>query len=62
MVYIYTDLDGKEHELHNTLRVEEMVDIVSGEVKGYRVKGIFTDDKISKETYEAIVKFRKSGR
>jgi hypothetical protein len=59
MAYTYKDLDGKEHELYDSLRAEEMIDIVTNEVKGYRVKGTLTDDKISKETYEAIVKIRK---
>ena len=56
MAYVYKDLDGIEHELYANIKVEEIIDITSGGVVGYRAKGDFIDDRISKETYEAIKK------
>lgn len=56
MIYTYKDLDGNDHELYENLRVEEVTDVVSGKVTGYRVRGPYVDYPISKETYEAIKK------
>lgn len=58
MAYTYKDINGKEHELYDSLVAEEIIDVVTGEVNGYRVKGAFTNNRISKETYEAIMKIR----
>jgi hypothetical protein len=56
MILMYRDLEGKEHEFYNGLSVEEVVDVVSEKVIGYKIRGPYVDDNISKETYEAIKK------
>lgn len=54
MAFVFKDLAGNEHELYEGMKVEQMEDIVTRKVMGYRVKGPFTNYEISKETYEAI--------
>lgn len=61
MAYVYKDIDGHEHELYDEITAEEVIDITSGEVIGYVARGGYSDYRISKETYEAIIKKRGNG-
>ncbi len=56
MAYVFKDVDGNEHELYDNNIVEEIIEITSGDVIGYRVKGVYSSYSISKETYDAIKK------
>ncbi|MDF2906824.1 MAG: hypothetical protein K0R34_2145 [Herbinix sp.] len=58
MAYVYKDLDGKEHELYKDLVAEELINITTGDVTGYRTTFGMSEYRISKETYEAIARLR----
>lgn len=59
MPYTYKDTSGNEHELFDTDKAEEMIDVTTGEPSGYRINGRMQNYPISKETYEAIIRIKK---
>lgn len=62
MAYIFNDLDGDEIELYDSMTIEEIIDVTSGKVVGYRVNGELYNYRISKETYEAIKKLKGNNK
>ena len=59
MAFVFKDLKGIQHEFYNSNSAEEVIDVVTGEVVGYRVNASMSNYDISKETYEALIKVRK---
>lgn len=60
MAYVYNDIDGIQHDLYDSIEIEEIIEIVTGNIIGYRTTGLYGTYKITKETYEAIKKIVKS--